>query len=361
MKAVILVGGQGTRLRPLTINTPKAMVPVVNRPFIEHVFRHLKQHGITDIILAIGHLARPIKDYFGDGRSFGISLSYSLEEEELNTAGAVKNAEKYLDGDSFLVLNGDIFTDLDLSEMIKYHRRSGACITIALTPVADPTSYGLIESNIAGRITRFLEKPSPGQISSNLINAGSYVLEAEVLEHIPTATNFSFEYQVFPPLLEKRSPLYAYPSESYWIDIGKPHSYRCLNFDMLEGKLSHYDFIGKLLAKPFDNNSVAIDAVISPPVIIGDNSHIGRRVRLNGPVIIGSGCRIMDGATIESSIIWQDTLVETEGLVKNSVLADNCRLGSHSRVVDSLISDHVTISEGISLPPQSRIQPGLFL
>jgi mannose-1-phosphate guanylyltransferase len=357
MKAIILVGGQGTRLRPLTTNTPKAMVPIANKPFMEHVFRHLKQYGIKDIVLAIGHLAQPIKDYFGDGSTFGINLSYSLEDTPLNTAGAVKNAQKYLDNESFMVLNGDIFTDLDLTDMIKHHRRNKATITIALTPVADPCSYGLVETGDKGEITRFLEKPSPDQITTNLINAGTYVLEAEVLEHIPADTNFSFEYQVFPPLLEKGASLYAYPSESYWIDIGKPHSYRNLNFDLLEGKISHYDFTRQLLTNPFGRNNIEPSAAISPPVVIGDNCHIGQNTRLNGPVVIGSGCQITEGVIIENSIIWHNTVIEAGSVVKDSVIADNCHIGTCCLVTDSLISDHVTISGKTSLPPQSRIKP----
>ena len=180
MKAVILVGGEATRLVPLTCNTPKAMVPVLNTPFLEHVIHHLSEHQVRDVILAQRHLSQPIKGYFGNGSQFGLRLGYTVEDAPLGTAGAVKNAEKYLD-DAFLVLNGDIFTDLDISAMIGFHQERKAKATIALTPVDDPTSYGLIETNAQGRVTRFLEKPKWSEVTTNMINAGTYVLEPEVL------------------------------------------------------------------------------------------------------------------------------------------------------------------------------------
>ena len=192
MKAVILVGGEATRLLPLTCNRPKAMVPVLNIPFLEHVIRYLSKHQIKDIILAQSHLSQPIKSYFGDGSQFGVKLSYTVEDAPLGTAGAVKNTERYL-GETFLVLNGDIFTDLDITAMISFHLERRAKATIALTPVDDPTSYGLIETDAQERVMRFLEKPSWSQVTTNMINAGTYVLEPDVLTHIPPQTNFTFE------------------------------------------------------------------------------------------------------------------------------------------------------------------------
>lgn len=196
MKAVILVGGGATRLLPLTCHIPKAMVPVLNTPFLEYVISYLSRHQVKDIILAQGHLQQS-ESYFGDGSQFGVRLSYLKEDTPLGTAGAVKNAEAYL-VESFLVLNGDIFTDLDIMAMINFHRERKARVTIALTPVSDPTSYGLIETDAQGRVTRFLEKPSWNQVTTNMINAGCYVLEPEVLAHIPVQVNFSFERDLFP-------------------------------------------------------------------------------------------------------------------------------------------------------------------
>lgn len=208
MKAVILVGGFGTRLKPLSINVPKAMMPVINIPFLEYVIRRLAIHNITHIVLAISHLAEPIEDYLGDGSRFGVNLIYSVEDTALGTAGAVKNAERYLD-EAFFVLNGDIFTDLDLTSMMTSHLQRKALITIALTPVEDPTQYGLIDTDARNRVSRFLEKPGLEQVTTNMINAGTYILQPEVLADIPSRTNFSFEHQVFPPLLERGESIYA--------------------------------------------------------------------------------------------------------------------------------------------------------
>ena len=199
MKAVILVGGKGTRLLPLTCNTPKPMVPVMNRPFMEYVIRHLGEHMANDVIMAMDYLPKAIEGYFGDGSKFNKSIRYCVENNPMDTAGAVKNTECYINArESFLVLNGDIFTNLDFTDMMRYHREKKAKVTIALTPVPDPTNYGLIETTPEGRITRFLEKPKPEEVTTNMINAGTYILEPEVLDYIPKDTSWSFERKLFP-------------------------------------------------------------------------------------------------------------------------------------------------------------------
>ena len=338
MKAVILVGGEATRLLPLTINTPKAMVPVLNTPFLEHVIRYLSSHQIKDITLAQSHLAQSIESYFGDGSQFGVKLSYSVEDVPLGTAGAVKNAERHLD-ETFLVLNGDIITDLDITAMIDYHRGRKATATIALTPVDDPTSYGLIETDAQGRVTRFLEKPKWSQVTTNMINAGTYVLEPEVLAQIPPQANFSFERGVFPLLLDQGQPIYAYPSSAYWIDIGTPEKYLQLHQDLLSGKSSQY--------------------TPSPrEVLIGEQSYIHPTAQLKGAVVIGAGCTILEDSVIEESVIWRNTKVGQRVTLKNSIVADNCCLNADSIIEDSILADNVTVASGCKLEPGSRIWPG---
>jgi len=339
MKAVILVGGEATRLRPLTYNTPKALVPVLNTPFIEHVIRYLSSHQIKDIIMTQSQFAQPIRSYLGNGSQFGVNLSYTVEEPPLGTAGAVKNAEGLLD-ETFLVLNGDIFTDLDITAMIDYHRRKKAKVTIALTPVDDPTSYGLIETNAQGRVTRFLEKPEWSQVTTNMINAGTYVLEPEVLSYIPPQTNFSFEHGVFPLLLDQGQPVYAYPSSAYWIDIGTPEKYRRLHRDLLSSKSSQY--------APH----------LPGEVVIGEQSYIHPTAQLKGAVVIGAGCTILEDTVIEESIIWRNTWVGQRVRVKNSIIANNCRLEADSTVEDSILADNVTVASGFRLEPGSKILPG---
>jgi mannose-1-phosphate guanylyltransferase len=357
MKAVILVGGQGTRLRPLTINTPKAMVPVLNRPFLEHVIHYLSRHNVREITLALSHLAQPISDYFGDGARFGVRLNYALEETPLGTAGAVKNTERYL-GEIFLVLNGDIVTDLDITAMLDFHRRKGAKITIALTPVDDPTSYGLIETDARGRVTRFLEKPSWDQVTTNMINAGTYIMEPDVMAYIPSQTNFSFEHELFPLFLEQDEPIYAYPSAAYWIDIGTPEKYLRLNIDLLSGKSSQYSLSSGEKVVIGQKCHVHPTAQISGPAVIGSNCTIGQQSRLIGPVVIGPGCVILDDSVITESVIWQAVNIGRQAKVKGSIIASNCRLDDGSILEEAVLGDNVSVASGFKLEPGSKIWPG---
>ncbi len=360
MKAVILVGGQGTRLRPLTINTPKAMVPVLNTPFLEHVIHHLSRHNVREITLALSHLAQPIKDYFGDGSRFGVRLNYVLEETPLGTAGAVKNterSERYLD-ETFLVLNGDIITDLDITAMLDSHRQRRSKATIALTPVDDPTSYGLIETDAKGRVTRFLEKPGWSQVTTNMINAGTYIIEPDVMASIPPRTKFSFEHELFPLFLEQDEPIYAYPSSAYWIDIGTPEKYLRLNKDLLSGKSTQYAPGSGVRVVIGDKCHIHPTAEITAPVVIGDNCAIGQGVRLTGPVVIGSGSVILDNAVITESVIWQAVNIGSGVKVKGSIIASNCRLDDGSIVEEAVLGDNVTVTSGYKLEPGSKIWPG---
>ena len=360
MKAVILVGGEATRLLPLTYNIPKAMVPVLNIPFLEHVIRYLSQHRIKDITLAQSHLSQPIKSYFGNGSQFGVKLSYTVEDAPLGTAGAVKNAERYLD-ETFLVLNGDIFTDLDITAMIVFHRERKAKATIALTPVDDPTSYGLIETNALGRVTRFLEKPNWSQVTTNMINAGTYVLEPEVLSYIPPQTNFSFERQLFPLLLDSGEPIYAYSSSAYWIDMGTLEKYLQLHRDLLSGKSSQYPLAPGEEVLIGEQSSIHPTAQIKGAVMIGGNCTIGRNVKLTGPLVIGTGCTILEDTVIEESIIWRNARLGQHVNLKNSIVADNCCLDTDSIIEDSILGDNVIVASGCKLEPGSRIWPGTIV
>jgi len=360
VKAVILVGGLGTRLRPLTINTPKAMMPVLNIPFLEYVIRSLSRHNVGEIVLAISHLAQPIEDYFGDGSRMGVSLSYNIEETALGTAGAIKNAEKYLD-ETFFALNGDVFTDLDFSAMVDSHRRRQAQITIALTPVEDPTIYGLVESDARGRITRFLEKPSREQITTNMINAGTYILEPEVLAFIPPQTNFSIERQVFPQLLERGEPIYAFPSSCYWMDIGTPEKYRQLNYDLLGGKSNQFHLGPATAVTIGEQGDIHPTAHITSPAVIANRCAIGSHARLTGPVVIGAGSSIAGGAVVEDSIIWDGVSIGEGARVSHSIIASGSRIGSGSVIEGSVIADGVIIAGGLHLAAGSRIWPGTIL
>ena len=357
MKAVILVGGEATRLLPLTCNIPKAIVPVLNTPFLEHVIRYLNCHQVKDIILAQSHLAQPIESYFGNGSQFGVKLSYTVEDTPLATAGAVKNAVKYLD-ETFLVLNGDIFTDLDITSMIDSHRERKAKVTIALAPVDDPTSYGLIETNALGMVTRFLEKPDRSQVNTNMINAGTYVLQPEVLTQIPPQANFSFEHDLFPLLLDQGEPVYAYPSSAYWIDIGTPEKYLQLHRDLLSGQSSQYTLAPSEEVLIGEQSDIQPTVQIEGPAVIGSNCSIGGKVKLRGPVVIGNGCTIREDTVVEQSIIWRNARLGERVNLKNSIVADNCSLNTDSIIVDSILGDNVTVASGYKLEPGSRSWPG---
>jgi mannose-1-phosphate guanylyltransferase len=357
MKAVILVGGKATRLEPLTINIPKAMVPVLNTPFLEYAIRHLSRYGIMEVILAQGHLAQPIESYLGDGRQVGVRLNYSTEDTPLGSAGAVKNAERYLD-ETFLVLNGDVFTDLDFTAMIDWHQKKRAKATIAITPVDDPTSYGLVETDTYGRVTRFLEKPSQNEVTTNMINAGAWLLEPAVLSQIPPQTQVSFERNVFPQMLGQGEPFYAYPLSGYWMDMGTPEKYLQLHRDLLSGRCQQYRLPPGQKIIAGEGSQIHPTVKISGPAVIGANCSIGRRVKLTGPVVIGLGAVILEDSAIEESVIWRNIRMGPKALVKNSILADNCHLEANSIVEGAVLGDDVVVERGGRIEPGSRIWPG---
>ncbi len=321
MKAVILVGGEGTRLRPLTHVIVKAMVPVLNKPFIEYVIRHLSNHNINEIVLAVGYKPDCITAYFGDAGRLGTRLIYSVETEPLGTAGAIKNAEQHID-DTFFVMNGDIFTDLNLSDMLRFHRDKGARVTIALTPVEDPSRFGVVETDSNQRVTRFVEKPKREQAKSNMINAGVYIIEGEILNHIPKGKRCMFEHDVFPALLAGREPVFGYKTDAYWIDTGTPEQYLQLNRDLMFGKSIQVAF------KPEEirinrQASVHPQTKLTAPILIDGDCSVSKGVQLKGPVIIGTGCTIKDNAIIENSILWQNVIIGERAVLKDCIVASN--------------------------------------
>ncbi|MDH4068085.1 MAG: NDP-sugar synthase [Dehalococcoidia bacterium] len=352
MKAVILVGGEATRLRPLTCNTPKIMIPVLNRPFFEHLAGYLKKHNVIDIVLAVGKSPEQIQDYFGDGSRLGVRLTYSIEDLALGTAGAVKNAERFLD-DSFVVLNGDIFTDIDLSAMLRLHRKSKAMASLALTPVDDPTIYGVVETDSEGRVRRFIEKPSRDKVTTNMINAGIYILEPDILNHIAPNTFSMFERDVFPPLLEEGQVVYGYPFQDYWIDIGTPDKYLKLHHDLLRRHVGNRGI-------EFEGESfVHSSAQIEGPAIIGEGCFIDRNSIVKGPAVLGARCRIEEGAVVEGAVLWQGCQISRGAKLRNCLVACRCRVGEESEILDgSILGDDVLVGRGSELSKGTKIWPG---
>ncbi|MDO8673379.1 MAG: NDP-sugar synthase [Dehalococcoidia bacterium] len=360
MKAVVLVGGEGTRLRPLTCNIPKPMVPIANRPFLESMIEQLKSHGIDDIILCMGYMPDKIRSYFGDGRDFGVKMTYVVENSPLGTAGAVKNVEELLDGTCF-VFNADIITDLDLTSMLRFHRENCAKVTIALTPVDDPTSYGIVETEAVGRVRRFLEKPGWDEVTTNMINAGTYIIEPEVLKLVPQGVFYMFERGLFPALLQGGESVFGYPSSSYWIDIGTPQRYLAVHHDLLLGKLAskfpgvrHSDGV-------WAGEGVRIDptAKVAGPVIFGRGCIVGGNAHITGPTVVGDNCEIGDGATVEESVVWRDTKIGPHATVKGSMLGEGvCVAEGVCLIGGVVIGDGARIGAGNSLEHGARIWPG---
>ncbi len=352
MKAVILVGGEATRLRPLTCNTPKIMIPVLNRPFFEHLVGYLKKHNVIDIILAVGKSPEQIEAHFGDGSKLGVRLTYSMENLPLGTAGAVKNAERFLD-DSFIVLNGDIFTDIDLGAMMRLHRRNKAIASLGLTPVEDPTIYGVVETSGEGRVRRFIEKPSRDKVTTNMINAGIYVLEPNVLSHIAPNTFSMFERDVFPPLLEKGWVVCGYPFQDYWIDIGTPDKYLKLHHDLLRR------YVGNSGIRFEGESFVHSAARIEGPTVIGEGCFIDRNSIVKGPAVLGARCRVEEGAVVEGAVLWQDCQIGRGATLRNCLVACRCRVGEESEILDGcILGDGVLVSRGSELSKGIKVWPG---
>jgi len=339
LKAVILVGGPGTRLQPLTDETPKSVLPVLNRPFMEYTLAYLKQFGIEDIILTLSYLPEVIQDYFGDGSQYGVHLTYCLEKEPLGTAGAVKNAEAYLDS-TFVALNGDIFTDLDLDDMLACHRSKGAKATISLKWVDDPSAFGVVETDSDQKVKRFIEKPPAAEATTNWINAGTYILEPEVLQYIPANSYYMFEKGLYPRLLDIGQPVYAYPFEGYWLDMGTPEKYFSLNRDLLLSKANsplfrHSDADG-VYCEP--DSVINPTARIKAPVMIGSGCRIGKDANIQGPVVIGADCVLGDGVSVENSVLWDNVSIGSHAELKQSVISSNTSIGSGEQVINCVVT-----------------------
>jgi len=349
LKAVILVGGPGTRLQPLTYSLPKSLVPVLNRPLMEHMIAYLKQFGVEDIILTLNYLPDAIRNYFGDGRDFGVSLTYCLEKDPLGTAGAVKNAGAYLDS-TFIVLNGDIFTEMDLSDMLSFHIKKKAQATIALTWVDNPSAFGVVETDSNSRVKRFIEKPPPGQATTNWINAGAYILEPEVLEHIPINQHYMFEKGLFPRLLDAGEPVYGYPYRGYWLDMGTLEKYFSLNIDLLQSKVSS----PLIHDSGQDGISCGPDAIIHPsavitsPALIDRGCRIGKDVSLKGLVALGRDCWLEEGASLENAVLWDNVHVGANARVNRCIISSNTVIGNQQHITNCV----VTPSQTAPLSPQ---------
>ena len=340
MQALILAGGKGTRLRPLTVYTPKPIVPICNRPFLLYQIDTLRRAGITNITLSLSYQPHKIEQLLGDGSDFGVNLRYTVEAQPMGTAGAYKFAEEHLH-EPTVVFNGDILTDLDLKTVIRQHRERQATATIVLTPVENPSAYGLVETETDGRIRRFLEKPKAEEITCNTINAGTYVLEPKVLDLIPAGENYSFEYGLFPTLLERGEPFYAHvPQKTYWMDIGTPTRYLQAHQDLLAGRVTRIH-----IKERKGNFDAATVSEIDDASMIGDECTIKPGAQIINSVI-GQGCFVEEKARVENSIIWPHTRIGSTAQVFDAIVGRGCHIGRSAQVgAGAVLGDKTSLTD----------------
>lgn len=360
MQAVVMAGGEGTRLRPLTCNTPKPMVPILNRPVMEHIINLLKKQGIKDIFVTLYYLPQVIQDYFGDGSEFGVNIKYYIEETPLGTAGSVKQIEKELT-DTFLIISGDALTDIDLGKVIKYHQEKAAVATLVLTPVEEPLEYGVVITDEKGAIKHFLEKPNWSEVFSDTVNTGIYVLEPECLSHIAEGTPFDFSKDLFPFLLNKEYPLYGFHTSEYWCDVGNIEQYRQANMDALEGKVKLEMPGDEIYSGIWVEEGTVIhpQASLVPPLFIGANCHIKEGAKLNKYSVVGDNCLIDKGVKLERTVLWDNSYLGKCCNLGAAVIADNCYLQSNVQIFEgSVIGDHCKIQGRAQVNNDIKIWPG---
>ncbi|MCX6154359.1 MAG: sugar phosphate nucleotidyltransferase [Candidatus Kapabacteria bacterium] len=365
-KAVIMAGGFGTRLRPLTMKIPKPMVPIMNRPMMEHIVRLLKRYGINEIVSILYFQPEVITKYFEDGESFGIKMQYVIAQADYGTAGAVRNAAEHLD-ERFIIISGDVLTDFDLSKALEFHIEKKSLATILLTRVPMPLQYGIVMTDSDGKITRFLEKPSWGQVFSDTINTGIYILEPEVLDMIPYREDFDFSKDLFPLMLSKNMPLYGYITQGYWRDIGNLNEYQVGQTESLQGKVD----LG--LIQSTNDLSLGSNVKIAPTAKFSGSNIIGNNVLIDAHAfisdsIIGDNIKIGTGARISGSTIWKNTEIGDFAELTDCVICESCKIGSSATVSENvfiadncIIGSAARLNSNIKLWPNKKVENGAML
>jgi len=342
MQAVIMAGGFGTRLRPLTANRPKPMVPVGGVPLMEHVVRLLKKHGFTEAVALVFYQAEQIEDYFGDGRRFGLKITYQMSEADYGTAGSVKNAADLIKGD-FLVISADVLTDIDLTAAVKFHNDKRAAATIVLSRQENPLAYGIVLTDEAGKITRFLEKPVWGQVFSDTVNTGIYLLKRETLDKIPDQQEFDFSQNLFPQMLSEKTALFGYVADGYWKDVGNIDEYFKAHADLLAGRVD-VEMPGK---KSKDGK-----------VWVGEEAEVDASVQFEGKVCIGAGSKIGPKVFLKNSVLSSHVTIEEEAVVESSTIWDGAHIGKKARVVGSIVGAGAVVGEGAEVEPGVLVSDG---
>lgn len=331
MKAVVMAGGEGTRLRPMTSSMPKPLLPVASRPVVEHVMRLLRRHGFTEVVVTVQFLAALVRNYFGDGDELGMSITYATEEVPLGTAGSVKNAEAALREDTFLVISGDAMTDIDLTELVRFHRKQQAMVTVCLTRVANPLDFGITILGEDGRVVRFLEKPTWGQVFSDTVNSGIYVMEPEVFDHVPAGVDVDWSSEVFPNLLAAGMPIYGYVADGYWADVGTHEQYLAVHADVLSRRVE-VDLPGFELA---------------PGVWVGEGAEVDPEAVLRGPVFVGSYAKVEAGAELrEYTVLGSNVVVKGGAFLDRAVVHDNVYIGPQTNLRACVVGRNTDVMRG---------------
>jgi mannose-1-phosphate guanylyltransferase len=358
MDAVILVGGGGTRLRPLTYAVPKPLIPVLNQPLIARLIANLRRHGVERVILAASASERRIEHALGDGSGLGVRLSYAYETEPLGSGLAVKRAAQGVEG-AFFVCNGDVITDLDLAGMSRRHRESQATLSISLSAVDDPSGFGVVELAEDERIVRFVEKPARGEAPSSWANAGTWIFEPEVLDHIPDEKmDGSLERLVFPSLIADGFRVQGFTSTAYWMDVGTSDRYARLHADILDGCMAGWlpDSAGEI-AVTGEDCQVWADAVLGPRVVLGRGCRVGGLVNIVGPTVLGDACDVRDKARIERSIVWGGAKIGSGAVVRDSIVGNDVWIGDDAFIEDAVIANGARVRRGARLPRGVRLEP----
>jgi NDP-sugar pyrophosphorylase family protein len=348
MKAILLAGGKGTRLRRLTIHTPKPIVPIFNRPFLHYQIDLLKQVSeIDEVILSLNYQPRRIEEIFGDGSELGISIRYVVEPAPLGTAGAVRYAGDNLT-ESVVVFNGDVLTQIDLATVIRLHRERQAKATIVLTPVENPTAYGLVETDASGNVTRFLEKPKADEITTNNINAGIYILEPDTFDRIPQDVAWSIERSYFPSLIERHETFVAHVYDGYWIDIGTPEKYTQVHRDIMDGRYAAAPFLGISGARTAVSADARVEdgATIEGPCFIDEGVVVKAGARIGPYSVIGRQTQVEENAIVEGAIIWPNCRIGRDAEVRNAIVGRNCHVGRNVTLDQgAVLGDKTTLTD----------------
>jgi mannose-1-phosphate guanylyltransferase/phosphomannomutase len=360
MKAVVMAGGEGSRLRPLTLGRPKPMAPLVNKPVIAHILALLKKHGITEVVITVQYMADMIQRYFGDGQGLGMKLYYSVEDVPLGTAGSVKNAQSFLD-EPFIVISGDALTDIDLGKLIAFHQKKKAKVTITLYRVPDPLEYGVVIAEENGRIQRFLEKPGWSEVISDTVNTGIYVIEPEVLDYFDAGKVFDFSQNLFPLMMRKGDPLYGYVADGYWTDVGNLQEYLRASADILERKVSVEPLGAEVRPGVWceDDVDIAPDAHLEGPIFLGSGVRIREQAHIVGPAVVRDNTIVEARAHIEHSVIWSNSYIGEACDVRGSIICTQCSIKNQAVIFEgAVIGDNTTIGQQAVIHPNVKIWPG---